>query len=122
MRVFREYRCDFGHRWTVTGQQGTPEKPEDAICPEGHAAVTCSEQPPADRVQILIRPAARVVDKVSTRIWYSDRYYLLLIDRADCELRVSAQHYTWDEALELAVIFKDAEEQHALELWTQHNL
>src|SRR5688572_26726715 len=111
MRVHRLYHCDFGHHWTVVSQQGTPEKAEDRFCLEGHEAVTCNEQLPADRVQLLLRPAARIVDRVRGTIWYGERYYVALFDRADRELRTSEKQYTWEEAIALAAVFKDRDER-----------
>jgi hypothetical protein len=117
MRIFRVYRCDFGHQWTVMCQQGDPEEAEDTCCPEGHEAVTCNEELPADEVQVLLRPAARIVDRVTEKVWLTGRYFLVLFDRTDRELCVSKEHYTWDQAIKLAGLFKGKPESRALAWW-----
>jgi hypothetical protein len=122
MRAYRRYRCDEGHEWTVATQTGAPEIEANTICPHGHVAVTCNEELPADEVQILIRPAARVVDSVAGRIWDADRYFVVLLDRRDHELCMSKSHYPWDEAVKLALLFKGKTEDRALEWWKRKAL
>jgi hypothetical protein len=117
MRVYREYHCDFGHQWTVLSRQGEPEREQDTFCPEGHEAVTCNEQLPADEVQILLRPASRVVDSVTGKVRHSERYYLVLFDRADREMCVSKADYSWDEVVKLAALFHGKDESRALVWW-----
>lgn len=121
MRVYRVYHCDFGHQWTVTSQQGEPEKVEDTCCSEGHEAVTCNEELPADEVQILLRPAARIVDSVTGQVWLSARYFVVLLDRADQEICVSMEHYSWDESIKLAELFKGKDKARALEWWRRRS-
>lgn len=122
MRAYREYRCDHGHEWTVATQQTKVEAAADAVCPEGHEAVTCSEALPADEVQVLLRPAARVVDGVTARVSRSGRYYLVLLDRADRELCASNEDFSWDDAIKLAGLFRGKEATRALEWWRRKAL
>jgi hypothetical protein len=117
MRVYRRYRCDHGHEWTVTTREGEPESAQDVQCPEGHEAVTCNEEQPADEVQIVLRPATRIVDRVTGKTWDAGRYFVALLDRADQELCVSSEHYTWEEATKLAGLFKGKDESRALDWW-----
>jgi hypothetical protein len=117
MRVYREYRCDHGHEWTVTSREGAPELAQHTQCPEGHEAVTCSEQQPADEVQIVLRPAARIVDRVTGQTQHQGRYFVALLDRADQELCVSTEHYTWEEAVMLANLFKGKDASRAMDWW-----
>lgn len=117
MRVYRRYRCDHGHEWTVTRRQGAPEEVADTRCPEGHEAVTCNEELPADEVQVLFRPAARIVDLVTGKVWHSGQYYVVLLDRADQELCMSRAHYTWDEAARIASLFRGKDKSRALDWW-----
>lgn len=119
MRVYRRYRCDQGHEWTVTTREGEPEAAQDIRCTEGHEAVTCNEEQPADEVQIVLRPAARIVDRVTGKTRDAGRYFVALLDRADQELCVSNEHYTWDEATKLAGLFKGKDESRALDWWTR---
>jgi hypothetical protein len=106
MRVYREYRCDEGHEWTVSTEERKAEAVSDTFCPEGHEAVTCSEQLPADEVQVLFRSAARIMDRAKGTIMHAGRYYLVLLDRADRALCASREHFTWDEAIQFAGLFR----------------
>ncbi len=116
MRIYRRYRCEFGHEFTTRGQQGVPPAHE-ARCPDGHAAVTVNEEAPADEVQVVLRPAARVVDRVTGRIWNSDRYYLVLLDREDRPVLESTGDYSWDEVIELAALFRGKTLDSARKWW-----
>jgi hypothetical protein len=121
MRVYRRYRCDFGHEWTLPRQDDEPERKEDTYCPEGHEAVTCKEEQPADEVQVLLRPAARIVDRVKGQVALSGRYWLLLLDRFDKTLCVSSRDYSWDEAVRLAGLFKGKDHVQAMEWWSRES-
>ena len=121
MRVYRQYCCDYGHVWTVNTQEGEPELEEDLRCPHGHEAVTCEEEQPADEVQTLLRPAARIVDRVTGQTSDSGRYFVVLLDRADRELCTSIQHYSWDEAIKLAGLFKGKSASRALDWWKRRS-
>lgn len=122
MRVYRRYRCEFGHEWTVERRQGEAEAHGDARCPEGHEAITCNEELPVDEVQILLRPAARIVDGVTGTAWQIGRYFLVLLNRSDDELCVSREHYVWDEAIRLAALFKGKDPTQAMSLWQRKAL
>ncbi len=75
------------------------------------------ERFPADEVQILIRPAAMIVDERKGQVSLTNRYYVVLLDRADQELRVSPEYYPWDRAMQLAGIFHGKDAKKALEWW-----
>ena len=117
MREVRVYQCDYGHLWEVEAVQVQPEVEDDAVCPLGHEAVTRSDQIPADEVQILLRPAARIVDSVRGQVSLSGRYYLVLLDREDRELCCSCSHYEWEEAVKIAFLFKGKSEIRAMKWW-----
>src|SRR5579872_1805842 len=102
MRVFRSYRCDNGHHWQVQRQASEDVRTSDAICPDGHPAITCRTELPVGDVQILISPAARVVDEVRGQRILDGRYYLSLLDNIGQEVCSSKQHYDWDTAVKLA--------------------
>ena len=89
MFVHRRYTCDFGHQWIVRRLGGEAEQTGDAICPEGHEAVTCQLEVPADEVQVLLRPAARVSDQITGQLMLEGRYWLVSLDRYGEELRCS---------------------------------
>src|SRR5262245_27707808 len=78
MRIFRHYSCDYGHQWVVQRGDYDNEQPSDLICPEGHPAITGRVEFPVDDVQILISPAARVVDQPTQQRVLDGRYYLSL--------------------------------------------
>lgn len=122
MRAYRRYRCDKGHEWTVLTEQDKAEVASEVVCAEGHEAVTCNEELPADEVQLLIRPAARIVDRVTGAVSNSGRYYLALFDSSDRELCSSSEHFTWDEAVKLAWFFKGKNASRALEWWRRKAL
>jgi hypothetical protein len=121
MRVFRIYRCDHGHHWEVH-RRDSEEQPSDCICPEEHPAITCRVEHPVQDVQMLITPAARVVDQVSRQRILDGRYYLSLLDKTGAELCASRDHYDWDTVVTLSAFFKDKSVERALAWWTKRKL
>lgn len=121
MRVYRQYCCDYGHRWEVERESGDPERPDDTRCAEGHEAVTCNEAEPTDEVQVLLRPAARVVDRVKGQRALDDRYWLVLLSREGQELRKSSKHYAWDEAVSIGKLFRGKDPTRAMEWWARRS-
>lgn len=117
MRVYRKYTCESWHDWVICRQDTDPELPQDTLCPYGHEAVTRRDEPPADEVQLLLRPAARIIDSVTGRLGLEKRYWLVLLDREDAEIAVSKQHYTWDEVVQLAMRYRGLDKARALERW-----
>jgi hypothetical protein len=122
MRAYRVYHCDYGHHWTVVTRQGEPERDDEVRCPEGHEAVTCNEELPSDEVQILIRPAARIADKVTGSLRCPKRYFLVLLDRTDQEICGSIAHYSRDEVVQLAAQFRGKDLVRAREWWKRKGL
>jgi hypothetical protein len=122
MRIFRHYHCDYGHQWTVQRQHKEDEQPSDLICPEGHPAITGRVELPADDVQILISPAARVVDQLKRQRILDGRYYLSLLDQNGKELCSSKEHYDWNAVMKLAAFFTDKAIEQALAWWATRNL
>ena len=122
MRVVRRYRCDQGHEWFVRRQDTEEEWPVDHVCPEGHVAVTGRVEYPVDDVQVLISPAARVVDPEKGQRTLNDRFYLSLLDKTGIEILSSREHLDWDEAIELASFFKGKSVEQARSWWTKREL
>ena len=122
MRVFRHYHCDYGHQWTVQRQHTEDEQASDLICPEGHPAITDRVELPVDDVQILISPAARVVDQLKRQRILDGRYYLSLLDKNGKELCASKEHYDWDAVVKLSAFFTDKAIEQALAWWAKRNL
>jgi hypothetical protein len=73
-------------------------------------------------VQILISPAARVVDQLRRQRFLDGRYYLSLFDKNGAELCASKEHYDWDTVVKLAAFFKDKAIEQALAWWAKRNL
>ena len=121
MFVHRRYTCDFGHQWIVRRRADEAEEADDVICPKGHEAVTCQLEVPADEVQVLLRPAARVSDQVTGQVTLEGRYWLVLLDRNGEELRCSSETYSWEDAVSLGKLFKGKSEVRAQEWWNRKN-
>jgi hypothetical protein len=119
MQVFRVYRCDFGHEWVIHKGESVPEDERDVVCPEGHEAVTCHAEYPADEVQVLIRPAARIVDPVRQQRVLDGRYWLVLLDRSGAEIESSLDHYSWDDVVSLARLFRGKPAEDARRWWAR---
>ena len=117
MDVYRTYRCDFGHKWSVRRSKTQGERPEDTRCPEGHEAITCQVEEPADEVQILIQPAARIVDPVKRQVVEQNKFRLVLLDRTGAELRRSSETYSWDEVIKMSALFRGKTAEHATKWW-----
>ena len=122
MRLFRSYQCDEGHHWVVQRQENENEQPSDTICPEGHPAITCQVEPPVDDVQILISPAARVVDPLRAQRVLDGRYYLSLLDGSGREICASKEHYDWDAVVKLAAFFRKRSVEFALAWWKKRDV
>jgi len=117
MEVQRHYACDFGHRWIVVADEGAPERLEDTVCPKGHEAVTCRIELPADEVQVLMKPAARVADRVTKEVVDSGLYWLVLLDRGGQELLRSTKKYSWEGVVALAGLFRGKDPDTAKKWW-----
>jgi hypothetical protein len=122
MRVFRRYHCDYGHQWTVQRLHTEDEQASDLICSEGHPAITDRVELPVDDVQILISPAARVVDQLKRQRILDGQYYLSLLDKNGKELCASKEHYDWDAVVKLSAFFTDKAIEQALAWWAKRNL
>ena len=114
--------CDNGHRWTVQRPHTEDEQSSDMICPEGHPAITCHVELPVDDVQILISPAARVVDQVRRQRILDGWYYLSLLDKTGKELCASKEHHDWVSVVKLAAFFRAKSIEQALAWWAKRNL
>ena len=107
MKVYWEYICDYGHRWTLFREENAAARPEDSLCPLGHYAVTLHKSRPLDRVQITLRPAAIIVDDVTGQVRWERRYWFVISsDIENTEERISGKPYLWREVLALAERFQ----------------
>ena len=97
--------------------EGAPERLEDTVCPKGHEAVTCRIELPADEVQVLMKPAARVADRVTKEVVDSGLYWLVLLDRGGQELLRSTKKYSWEGVVALAGLFRGKDPDTAKKWW-----
>lgn len=59
MKIRFSYECDSGHRWFKERDEEALEPLEDTYCPDGHEAVICRKERPANIVSVCIRPLER---------------------------------------------------------------
>lgn len=116
MRVWWMYQCDEGTSWSVFREQDAVERPEDAVCRDGHEAVTLTKMPPADLVRVALVPATRVADQVTGRTWH-DKRYLLEVSTWDGEARLSEREFEWNEAVRRMAQFEGLSPDRAWSRW-----
>ena len=97
----RFYMCDESHQWRVFREQNSPPAEGDETCEFGHPAVTCSRQPLSSGIDIVLRPARRVVDDVRSQVHGQSRYFLVLRDLQSSTELSSVRDYPWEEAIRL---------------------
>ena len=97
MKAYWLYTCDFGHVWTFFRDEDSTVNPHDQVCQFGHEAVTLSKQRLLDMVQVAIRPAAQIVDRVTQQIGNEYEYYLVVTDLHNNVERMSRRTYWWDQ-------------------------
>jgi hypothetical protein len=117
MDITRRYRCDHGHEWSVVAPDDEEERAEDVSCADGHEAVTRIDEAPADEVQIVIRPAARIVDPARQQVVDAGKYHVVLLDRTGAVLRRGTSKLTWEEAVQRAHLFRGKTAAAAAEWW-----
>jgi hypothetical protein len=76
---------------------------------------------PVEDFQILISPAARIVDPLREQRTLDGRYYLSLLDKTGTEVRASKTHYDWDAVVRLATFFKGKSVEQALIWWARQD-
>ncbi|GAA1736310.1 hypothetical protein [Luedemannella helvata] len=123
MNVWWELTCELGHHWTIVLPEEV-ELPGGAdLCPlDGSPAITAKPEPPADRVCVTLRPAARVVDTVTGQIGRGSEYCLEISSHDGRESRHSAKAFTWEEAVRKAAMFQKASWALAVQRWTRMGL
>lgn len=116
MRVWWMYQCDGGTSWAVFREEDAPEREEDALCPDGHEAVTLTKMRPSDLVRVAAVPASRVADRVSGQTWHDNRY-LLEVSTWDGESRLSERDFEWGEAAQHMARFRGLAPPQAWSQW-----
>ena len=120
MKIWWEVDCDLGHHWTIVLPEGVAPPDDETRCPvDGSPAVTAARQPPADRVVVTIRPAARVVDAATGQIGRDSEYFLEISSHDARESRQSARVFSWDEAVQKATMFQKATWELAVRRWAR---
>jgi len=110
----RVYACDDGHMWRVFREPGSPAAESDETCEFGHPAVTCTHEPLAAGIDIIFRPAERVVDRVKGQVHGRSRFFLVLRDlRSGAEVS-SLRDYPWEQAVEVGAALRQLEPERAL--------
>jgi hypothetical protein len=74
---------------------------------------------PADEVQVLIKPAARIVDAAREQRVLEGRYFVALLDRSDAVIEVSEKDYDWEDAIALARLFRGKSAAEARKWWAR---
>jgi hypothetical protein len=122
MKVFRNYHCDFGHNWEVYVDENTPETETDCRCTEGHEAITCSTEIPADLVQLTICPAMRIIGLAPLQQVVLERMFRVFIsDREGNLLRTSKEVYTFRNAVNMIERFTNKTAADACAYWDHIN-
>jgi hypothetical protein len=122
MKVYWEYMCDYGHVWTLFREQTAEEQVEEAICPYGHEAVTLRKETPLDLVEITLRPAARIVDKVTNQTIWERNYWLILTNIDSTEQKISKEPILTHKVRELVERFYGRSQAEAWKLWDELQL
>jgi hypothetical protein len=84
--------------------------------------VTCIEELPADVVQLIIRPAARIGDRGGGPIVEEHRFWLVLADRDGKELAWTTRSYSWASVVDLAAKFERLSPSRAMSFWKLNDL
>lgn len=107
MKAYWIYRCDEGHTWMLFRDENAVENPPDSVCPFGHEAVTLHKERMLDAVQVSLRPAARIVDRVKQQVGHEHEFYLVVTNLHTGEERMSRRPSTWKDIKNLADRFRN---------------
>jgi hypothetical protein len=116
------YCCEYGHTWTTATDGNEPEDSAGRVCEEGHDYITCRIELPVDDVQILVSPAARVIDKCTGQKTLNGHYYLSLLDRDGNVICTTRDHHEWEKMLSFVSFFRDKSVESALSWWKKRDL
>ena len=121
--IWWEFRCDQNHQWTAYAPDSAEPTENQVTCPiDGTVAVTAARQPSANRVSVVIIPAARIVDVVKNSVGHESEY-LLKIQSADAtQFMQSSKTFAWDEAVAKAGLFRNTTWEQATNRWQRTGL
>ena len=107
--------CDWNHRWEVETDGSEPSDDEEKCPEEGHEAVMAARWAPADRVRVVLVPAARAT--ADGYVSAEGRCYIELFDvGGERSLRTDGS-MPWDEAARKAQWFADLSWEDAERRW-----
>ena len=75
-------------------------------CSEGHEAVTCTKQLPIDQVQVIIKPAGRIADRVTKQPMFERQVWVIVSDIQGSWEYQSRKNYSWREAEQILRLFE----------------
>ena len=122
MKVWWRYRCDEGHAWEFFREEDSEERGDDVMCEHGHEAVTLQKFKPADGVRIALVPTERVMDAVTGKTSFSNRFLLELSAWPESECRLSRSAFDWSEAVRRAEQFRGLSSEAAFGRWDRAGL
>ena len=101
MKVYWTYCCDYGHSWKIFRDENVAENLADTICPYGHEAVTLKQLAPADRVSVMLIPAAYMSKSSSIEVVMDTTFYIQIVDSSRDNTLTSDNSYSLDRCIEL---------------------
>jgi hypothetical protein len=116
MKAYWHYRCDHGHSWVLFREEDAKESPEDIVCPYGHEAVTLTKRRLLDFVQVSLRPAAQIVDRVTGQTGHEYEFYVVVTDLHRSMERSSTRTFRWAEAKAIVDQFRNVKPEKAWQL------
>ena len=123
MNIWWRLQCDLNHEWTLDLPEGEEISGDADRCPvDGLPAVTAVPERPADRVSVTLRPAARVVDRVTGQVGRDSEYYLRISSQDGLESRQSVKIFSWDAAIRKAAMFQKVTWEQAARRWIRMGL
>lgn len=122
MKIHYRYRCDYGHEWVISRDENEPILPSDLSCQEGHERVTLQKEYPVEDVQILISPAARVIDDLKQQKIMEGLFDLSLLDRNGVEKFRTRKPYSWNQIIGFASFFQGKNMEDASIWWERRKL
>lgn len=123
MNVWWKLKCDMNHEWTIVLPEGVEIPHDEDRCPvDDSPAVTAVPERPADRVSIILKPAARVVDAVTGQVGGDTEYYLAISSEDATNIKQSVESFSWDEAVRRGMMFQKATWEQAARRWSRMGL
>ena len=80
------------------------------------------KKPVADDVQITIRPASRIGDRVKQQVVLRGKYYIIISDISNTWEKVSDKVYSWNDTMEIIENFDKRSVDWAIKYWDRKKL